>query len=445
MSVQRMWKVFGSLLASVLLFSVVIVSPVLAQSECEPGTLFNPDTGVCAPVHDVREQYLAEQARVEVPNLMELRSERSESRAEEAGAMPPPGGIGAGTGYRGGALQALRQGELYTKMFVQPNGISPSNMNLVWLFTTSTNRIEKNVEVVGIYYLDHPGSLGVFDWSCSATDPCPGGAMSPSWIWTRPLSSLPCNMTHYVDQGKHVQLAMPYINQSIQLDQGDPPLWSNAVYLWNYCSEAWDLVYAHQYRAYQLDCSASGCSWWGPILEEFNYSGGPYPEIRELGFADSVLIHDGMRSELRPDETWFSGPISPWQLHHIDENRGYGVGNYVTIAVDIDIKPGSDPNCFNNNSHGVIPVAILGSADFDCTQVDPSTCSLEGLTLKVVGKRNKLMAHIEDVNNDGYDDLVLQIEDMDEAFQEGDTTATLTGNLYDGTPIEGTDTICIVP
>ena len=39
----------------------------------------------------------------------------------------------------------------------------------------------------------------------------------------------------------------------------------------------------------------------------------------------------------------------------------------------IDIKPGSDPNCININGHGVIPVAILGSEDFDVSLVDPDT------------------------------------------------------------------------
>ena len=118
------------------------------------------------------------------------------------------------------------------------------------------------------------------------------------------------------------------------------------------------------------------------------------------------------------------------------------------IDVDIDIKPESDDNCINNNGHGVIPVAILGSADFDCTHVDPTSCSLEGLGLKIVGKGNKYLAHIEDVNHDGYDDLVMRIEDVDGAFAEGQTEATLSGNLYEeygGTAIEGADTICIVP
>jgi len=114
-------------------------------------------------------------------------------------------------------------------------------------------------------------------------------------------------------------------------------------------------------------------------------------------------------------------------------------------VVDIDIKPGSDPNCFNNDGKGVIPVAILGSADFDVTQIDPGTVSLEGLAVKMVGKANKLLAHIEDVNSDGYDDLVVQIQDQDGTFTAGSSTATVTGNLYDGTPFEGTDSICVVP
>jgi hypothetical protein len=112
------------------------------------------------------------------------------------------------------------------------------------------------------------------------------------------------------------------------------------------------------------------------------------------------------------------------------------------------IKPGSDPNCFNNNGHGVIPVAILGSANFDAVQVDPATVELNGLAVKAVGKSNKLLVHIEDVNNDGFNDPVVQIEDSDTIFQPGDGVATLTGALFpefDGIAIEGADSICIVP
>ena len=118
------------------------------------------------------------------------------------------------------------------------------------------------------------------------------------------------------------------------------------------------------------------------------------------------------------------------------------------LDVLIDIKPGSDPNCFNSNGNGVIPVAILGGADFNVTEIDASTVALESLAVKAVGKSNKLLAHFEDINSDGFDDLVVQIEDSDGGFSSGSTTATLSGNLlpeFGGTPLEGTDAICIVP
>ena len=136
------------------------------------------------------------------------------------------------------------------------------------------------------------------------------------------------------------------------------------------------------------------------------------------------------------------------------DSDGNGIGDVCDIiSVEIDIKPGSDPNCFNNDGHGVIPVAILSDCvdgcvpggGFDATQVDPATVKMESLAVRVVGKSDKLQAHIEDVNNDGCDDLVVQIEDQDGVFENGETEATITGNLYDGTAIEGTDTICIVP
>jgi hypothetical protein len=115
------------------------------------------------------------------------------------------------------------------------------------------------------------------------------------------------------------------------------------------------------------------------------------------------------------------------------------------IPVDIDIKPGSDPNCFNSDGHGVIPVAILGSADFDASTVDPSTVSLDGAEVRVKGKSGNA-GSLEDVNGDGFQDLVVQI--LDDETYSGDGTANLSGNLYadfGGTPIQGSDSICIRP
>ena len=69
---------------------------------------------------------------------------------------------------------------------------------------------------------------------------------------------------------------------------------------------------------------------------------------------------------------------------------------------------------------------------------------LDGLGIKAVGKSNKLLAHIEDVDGDTFNDLVVKIEDEANSFPNGDSTATVTGSLLDGTDFQGTDSICIV-
>jgi len=128
----------------------------------------------------------------------------------------------------------------------------------------------------------------------------------------------------------------------------------------------------------------------------------------------------------------------------VHSGSAYVFASLVTV-VDIDIMPGSDSNSINNNGHGVIPVTILGSQYFDVTEIDAGSVALEGMAVRVVGKSNKLLAHYEDVNRDAFLDLVVQIEEIDGTFEVGDSTATLTGNLLDGTPIEGQDSIRIVP
>ena len=79
-------------------------------------------------------------------------------------------------------------------------------------------------------------------------------------------------------------------------------------------------------------------------------------------------------------------------------------------SLTIDIKPGSYPNSINLGSNGVVPVAILSSADFDATVIPADTVFLAGSGVAVRGKGNKLLAHEEDVNEDGFIDLVVQVE-----------------------------------
>lgn len=120
------------------------------------------------------------------------------------------------------------------------------------------------------------------------------------------------------------------------------------------------------------------------------------------------------------------------------------IGNIFTAAtsieVEIDIKPGSNPNSINPDSKGVIPVAILTTAAFNASTVDPATV--------LFGPDEAQAEHwaIEDVDSDGDEDMILHFRTQDTGIKAGDTEAELTGKpLLDGWPIHGTDSVRTVP
>jgi len=134
---------------------------------------------------------------------------------------------------------------------------------------------------------------------------------------------------------------------------------------------------------------------------------------------------------------------------------------HCTIEVPLDIKPTSCPNPLNVKSKGKLPVAILGTSNFDITQIDVTTIQLEGVS--------PLRSDQEDVATpfqpftgkedcdldcttegpDGHLDLTLKFDTQTivatlGAVNDGDCLVLkLTGNLLDGTPIVGEDVVVI--
>jgi hypothetical protein len=327
------------------------------QDDCLEGTLWEPYTEVCANVRDVRDQFLPPSAAA-TGDLLQSMSELDRDRIvtkdqvqSDVDGLPVPGSIAVGTTYRPDQLVALNSGRLHTKMFVHPDGLQPDG-DLPVLFTVARNRVHHSPEVAGVYSPNNRmnpggGQLGLFGWSCLADYPCPDGDTTPGWQWFIALPTLACNITQTVDQGGHAQKLLYYANHTDKRDEGAPPLWKDAVYLWNYCDEAWDLAWEHTYREDKVDCSVpgAGCAWWGPGLEIFGED--PYPQIAELGYEDSLLYHDGVWSELRWPEAGFRdpaiwAPTTPWQLFHLDPNRSYGVGNLIDTN-DAPVIGGQEP------------------------------------------------------------------------------------------------------
>jgi hypothetical protein len=51
----------------------------------------------------------------------------------------------------------------------------------------------------------------------------------------------------------------------------------------------------------------------------------------------------------------------------------------------------------------------------------------------------------EDVDGDGLVDMVIHVSTESLALTDGDTEAVLEGTTLDGTPIQGTDSVRVVP
>jgi len=113
------------------------------------------------------------------------------------------------------------------------------------------------------------------------------------------------------------------------------------------------------------------------------------------------------------------------------------------LAVAIDIKPGDGRNTINLKSAGTVPVAILGSATFDPLTVDPATVTLAGAPVATRG-RGVPMTSQDDVNHDGYPDLLLHFRTRELQLTPASTEAVLYGETYSGQRIRGADAVRMI-
>jgi hypothetical protein len=119
------------------------------------------------------------------------------------------------------------------------------------------------------------------------------------------------------------------------------------------------------------------------------------------------------------------------------------------IRVRLDIKPGSFPNSINPKSMGVVPVAILGTPTFDVRTVDVTTLAFGpsgAMPKHDLTNPFTYADHLQDVNSDGFTDLVSHYPQKDTGLAPGDTSACLTGKLRGpfGAFIKGCDSVRVL-
>jgi len=142
------------------------------------------------------------------------------------------------------------------------------------------------------------------------------------------------------------------------------------------------------------------------------------------------------------------------------------------LGVFLDIRPGGCPNPLNVNSKGVLPVAILGTADFDVSDIDPESVALAFFgpgsdPFDPIIPPNEKKKSVSDVGTpyqgelvdclscwqegpDGFPDLLLKFDmkaivaGMGEVEDGACVLLTITGSLYDGTAFSGSDIVRII-
>jgi hypothetical protein len=130
-----------------------------------------------------------------------------------------------------------------------------------------------------------------------------------------------------------------------------------------------------------------------------------------------------------------------------------------TIDVSVDVHPTSCPNPFNMNGKGTLPAAILGTADFDVTQIDASTVTIMGVPATRSNLEDVAAPYtgdeLVDRNDcttegaDGFMDMTFKFDMQAVAAALGgvadgdEVVVEINGQLLDGTDLVGHDVIWI--
>jgi hypothetical protein len=158
------------------------------------------------------------------------------------------------------------------------------------------------------------------------------------------------------DRWIEIKLNNTYIIESLvaQVDDND----AYELYYWDLSLLDWQLLWhVPNYDIY------NGINFWGMQTRP-----NPFDNNERYPLATPVVTNSFL---LKGDMT------NSDRLFAVSEFQAFGALYY--RGVHVDIKPQSCPNPLNVGSQGVLPVAILGSADFDVATIDPASVSIFGV------------------------------------------------------------------
>jgi probable HAF family extracellular repeat protein len=147
------------------------------------------------------------------------------------------------------------------------------------------------------------------------------------------------------------------------------------------------------------------------------------------------------------------GQIVGWAITGAG-NRHAVLWTHVPESITIDIKPKHCPNLLHVKDKGVLPVAILGTADLDVTDIDITSLKINEVVSPIKSTLKNVAAppntcDCSTTSADALVDLTLKFDTQAIVATLGvvsngeEITLILTGKLLDGTAIEGVDCVVI--
>lgn len=285
---------------------------------------------------------------------------------------------------------------------------------------------------IWIDYIQNDVDGDVFDGGSGYSDPW-------GWINILKTGNLIFQMTFYGDPigTQRVEDALDYMGRTWN-DPSSDPGWGNPAFGgWPHYQAMYCVMKGLEYRQIEIiDVGGVDTDW--------------YQE-----FADAIVNTQSLDGSW-PWDMWGGQLLATeWALLTLEKS----IPEPPMLGIYIDIKPQSCPNPVMARSKGVLPVAILGTEDFDVSTIDICTIQLAGVSplrssfedvATPLDKEEECDCHSE--GPDGYMDLTLKFDkqaivatlgDLSLLPRRSEIPLTLTCMLMgEEITLEGTD--CIV-
>ena len=232
------------------------------------------------------------------------------------------------------------------------------------------------------------------------------------------------------------------------LSGGDPGQWqlegsSGATFLgFDGSSYSVQAYFDEPVQEFQIDVARGmGAFWYYDTVTLAGFRNSAVVDVDQIYLSD-VNRWTTLSMSVEVDRIYVYGIGIPGYRFGVDNLRWAGEEVVEVLGVEIDIRPDSETNPINPKSRGVVPVVLYGADDFDVTAVDASTLAFGPGEAGVAHRKGP---HFDDVDADGYLDLIVHHRTASSGIASGDVEACLLGETLGGLAFEGCDAVTPVP